>query len=94
MTATAEIQTGKIDNAVLVPNAALRFVPADFIVKAAPPAKMAIGLARVWTESGKDMLKAHDIKIGGSNERLTVMLSGDVKPGDKLVTDSKTPGAP
>jgi HlyD family secretion protein len=94
MTATAEIQTGKIDNAVLVPNAALRFVPADFIVKAAPPAKMGVGLARVWTESGKDMLKAHDIKIGGSNERLTVMLSGDIKPGDKLVTDSKTPGAP
>jgi HlyD family secretion protein len=93
MTATAEIVTGRISNAVLVPNAALRFVPADFILKTAPPAKIGIGLGRVWTEAGSGMLKPHDLKLGGSNGRFTVMLSGDVKPGDKLVTDSKTPGA-
>ena len=93
MTATAEILTGKIDNAVLVPNPALRFVPADYIVKAAPPMPTGSGLGRVWTEAGKGMLKPHDLKLGGSNGRFTVMLSGDVKPGDKLVTDSKTPGA-
>ena len=93
MTATAEITTGKIDNAVLVPNAALRFVPADYIVKAAPPAKTGTGLGRVWTESGGGRLKAHDLTLGGSNGRFTVALSGDVAPGDKLVTDSKAPGA-
>ena len=92
MTATAEIVTGKIDNAVLLPNAALRFVPADYIVKLAPPARTGVGLGRVWTVAGKG-LKAHDLKLGGSNGRFTVVLSGDIKPGDQLVTDSKTPGA-
>ena len=93
MTATAEILTGKINNAVLVPNPALRFVPVDYIVKAAPPTPTGTGLGRVWTEAGKGMLKAHDLKLGGTNGRFTVVLSGDVKPGDKLVTDSKTLGA-
>lgn len=89
MTATAEILTGRINNALLVPNAALRFVPADYIVKAAPPAQTGIGLGRVWTVAGKG-LKAHALKLGGSNGRLTVVRSGDIKPGDQVVTDSKS----
>jgi HlyD family secretion protein len=89
MTATAEIVTGKIDTALLVPNAALRFVPADYIVKTAPPAQTGIGLGRVWTVAG-NRLKAHDLKLGGSNGRFTVVRSGDIKPGDQVVTDSKT----
>jgi HlyD family secretion protein len=88
MTATAEILTGKIDNALLVPNAALRFVPSDAIVKSAPAAQNGTGLGRVWTVAGKT-LKVHDLKLGGSNGRYTVVLSGDIKPGDQVVTDSK-----
>jgi HlyD family secretion protein len=91
MTAAAEILTGKIDSAVLVPNAALRFIPADYIVKTAPPARTGTGLGRVWTVAGKG-LKAHDLRLGGSNGRFTVMLSGDIKPGDQVVTDSKAAG--
>jgi HlyD family secretion protein len=94
MTATAEILTGTIKNALLVPNAALRFIPADYIVKAAPPAKIGIGMGRVWTEAGKGMLKPHDLKLGGTNGLFTAVLSGDVKPGEKVVTDSKTAGVP
>ena len=92
MTATAEILTGKIDNALLVPNAALRFVPADAIVKAAPPAATGASRGRVWTLLGKLGLKPHDLKLGGTNGRFTVVLGGDVKPGDQVVTDSKTSG--
>lgn len=94
MTATAEILTGTVRNALLVPNAALRFIPADYIVKAAPPAQAGSGLGRVWVQAGKGMLKPHDLKLGGSNGRFTVVRSGDVKPGDQVVTDSKSPGAP
>ncbi|MDE2184045.1 MAG: efflux RND transporter periplasmic adaptor subunit [Alphaproteobacteria bacterium] len=89
MTATAEILTGRVKNAILVPNPALRFVPAEAITKAAPPLKMEPGLARVWTKSGKS-LKPHDLKLGGSNGLLTVVLKGDLKPGDQVVTDTKT----
>jgi HlyD family secretion protein len=93
MTATAEILTGKIDNALLVPNAALRFVPSDAIVKAAPLAETGVGLGRVWTLVGKSKLKAHDLKLGGSNGHFTVVLSGDIKPNDQVVTDSKSASA-
>ena len=92
MTATAEIETGKVNNALLVPNPALRFIPADYIVKAAPPAKTGSGLGRVWSEAGRGMLKPHDLKLGSTNGLFTVVLSGDIKPGDKLVTDSKPVG--
>jgi HlyD family secretion protein len=88
MTATAEILTGKINNALLVPNAALRFVPSDAIVKAAPLAETGVALGRVWTLVGKSKLKAHDLKLGGSNGRFTIVRSGDIKPGDQVVTDS------
>lgn len=91
MTATAEIVTGQVKNALLVPNAALRFVPADYIVKAAPPAKTGSGFGRVWTVDGKT-LKPHDLTLGGSNGRFTVVKSGDLKPGDKVVTDSQAAG--
>ena len=32
-------------------------------------------------------LKAHDIRLGATDGRLTVILAGDLKPGDAAVTD-------
>lgn len=88
MTATALILTGRIKDSVLVPNPALRFVPPETVTKGVPPLKVEPGLVRVWTKDG-NTLKRHDIKVGGTNGLLTVMLSGDLKPGDQVVTDSK-----
>jgi HlyD family secretion protein len=100
MTATAEIEAATIRNALLVPNAALRFVPPDDVKKGAPPAPPAlngVNAARVWTENGKT-LKPHDVKLGATDGRSTEILSGDLKPGDEVVTDladkpTKTPGS-
>jgi HlyD family secretion protein len=100
MTATAEIEATTIRNALLVPNAALRFVPPDDIKKNAPPAPPALnGLngGRVWTENGKT-LKPHDIRLGATDGRSTQVLTGDLKPGEEVVTDladkpAKQPGS-
>jgi hypothetical protein len=51
----------------------------------------------VWTQNGKT-LKPHDLKLGATDGRSTEILSGDLKPGDEVVTDladkpTKTPGS-
>jgi HlyD family secretion protein len=100
MTATAEIEAATIRNALLVPNSALRFVPPEDVKKNAPPAPPTLnGLngGRVWTESGKT-LKPHDIRLGATDGRSTQVLTGDLKPGDEVVTDladkpAKQPGS-
>lgn len=93
MTATAEILTGRTADAMLVPNAALRFVPTASAIQGVPPAPTGVSLGRVWTQE-KGKLKPHDLKLGGTDGRHTQVLRGDVKPGDKVITDSKTPGTP
>jgi HlyD family secretion protein len=89
MTATAEIAAATVKNALLVSNAALRFVPPDDIKKNAPPAPPTlngVNGARVWTVNGKT-LKLHDLRLGATDGRSTQILSGDLKAGDEVVTD-------
>lgn len=91
MTATAEIVTGTLPRATLIPNAALRYVPPTYLTSGFPAAPVGTGLGRVWTETN-GVLKPHDIKFGATDGHSTQMLKGDLKPGDKVITDSKLPG--
>jgi len=93
MTATAEIFTGRLPTAILIPNAALRFVPPADSTKNMPPSPMGASLGRAWTQDG-GKLKSHDLKLGGTDGHSTQVIRGDLKPGDKVVTDSKSPGTP
>ncbi len=89
MTATAEIEAATIRKALLVPNAALRFVPPDEVKATAPPAPPnfnGLDAARVWTQDGNS-LAPHDIKLGATDGRETQIVSGDLKPGERVVTD-------
>jgi len=93
MTATAEIEAATVKDALLVPNAALRFVPPDDVKGAAAPVSSnSPGTGRVWTENGKTLVP-HDLKLGATDGRSTVVLSGNLKAGDAVVTDlaTKTP---
>jgi len=93
MTATAEITTGTLNEGILVPNAALRFVPPAAQTTGIPAAPVGAGLGRVWTADNAK-LQPHDLKLGGTDGHSTVVLKGDLKPGDKVITDSKVAGAP
>ena len=88
MTATATIMAAKVNDTLLVPNAALRFMAPDEISKAALPPPTIPNEGRVWTESGKT-LKPHDLKLGSTDGRLTQILSGNLKVGNQVVTDIK-----
>ena len=92
MTATAEIMAARVDNALLVPNAGLRFVAPENVSKAAPPASTQSNRGRVWTIDG-GTLKFHDLKLGSTDGRSTQVLDDDIKVGDQVVTAVKTSDA-
>ena len=79
MTATAEIETGKVNNALLVPNPALRFIPADYIVKRRRRPRPAADWG-AFGGGGRGMLKPHDLKLGSTNGLFTVVLSATSSP--------------
>lgn len=112
MTATAIITTATRGDAILVPNAALRFVPPGmgamvagersmgppgqppglFRIFAPPPeaAKPAAatarqgGMQRVWVLDG-NMPKPVDVKVGLTDSLNTEIVSGALKPGQKIL---------
>jgi HlyD family secretion protein len=91
MTATAEIEAASVHNALLIPNAALRFVPPDDVKAKAPPApatKAGTNAGRVWVLSGRS-LTPKDLKLGATDGHYTVVLSGDVLADEQLATDLK-----
>ncbi|HLG56964.1 MAG TPA: efflux RND transporter periplasmic adaptor subunit [Vicinamibacterales bacterium] len=102
MTATTEITVTQVPDAVLVPNAALRFTPPAALQNAAgfrflptPPGlrrrdRSAEGNgARVWTLTGQE-LTPFDLTLGATDGRLTVVRSGDLPPGTPVLVDLVT----
>ncbi|GAB2181129.1 efflux RND transporter periplasmic adaptor subunit [Denitratisoma sp. agr-D3] len=92
MTAYVNINVAKRQDALLVPNAALRFKPLDQTASAAKPGekkpegqrKRDAGSGTVWVLEG-DKLRAVALKVGITDGRNTEVLEGELKPGDKLV---------
>ena len=92
LTATADLLISNIHGALLVPNGALRFTPADKFLTAAPPlpdAKEGQKIGRVWIlEANKPVPRT--VTIGRSDGRSTEIIPGDLKEGDNVITDVKT----
>ncbi len=90
MTATATITAANVNDALMVPNAALRFIAPDEIAKKASPPPTTQNSGRVWMQDGRT-LKPHDLKLGPTDGRRTQIMGGDLKQGDLVVTDIKPP---
>jgi HlyD family secretion protein len=90
MTATSEISAASVQNALLVPNSALRFIPPEDVKAKAPetPAANGQSAGRVWVVQGSKIVP-RDLKLGATNGRSTIVLSGDLSPGDQVATDIK-----
>jgi HlyD family secretion protein len=102
MTATAEITVTQVPDAVLVPNAALRFTPPaalqngrGFRLLPTPP-----GLARrdrsadkapprVWTLAGQNLTPI-TVTLGPTNGTVTVLRNAEVSPGTQVIVDLVT----
>lgn len=81
MTAYINIEVDRRDNALLVSNAALRFRPRDRELARTRPAGSTVWVVR------EDRLKPVSIRSGISNGRLTEVLGGEVKRGDRVVVE-------
>jgi HlyD family secretion protein len=94
MTANVSILTDRVENAVKIPNAALRFHPTANVVKkyGLPTAKA--GAAQMYVMAG-NQIRAVPVKLGISDGKFTVMVSGELKPGDAVIVraSSKAPAA-
>jgi HlyD family secretion protein len=101
MTATAEITVTHVADALLVPNAALRFTPPaaqqaqggrGFSLLPRPPGlqrrdrSLDDGQARVWRVSG-DRLEQVPVEIGPTDGRVTVLRSGELTDGAAVIVD-------
>ena len=95
MTATATIVTERIDDALLVPNAALRFLPIDEAAKEAKQEESGDRRApdhddearhRVWTLKENEPV-AVAVAIGRSDGERTEVIGGDLEPGAKVLVD-------
>ena len=100
MTATAEITVTQVTDAVLVPNAALRFTPPQtqaapggggFRFLPRPPGlqrrdRSGDGQPRVWRLVG-DQVEPIDVTLGPTDGRVTVLRGGDLEPGTEVIVD-------
>jgi HlyD family secretion protein len=102
MTANVTINYDTRDQALAVPNAALRFRPPPSLVASAPsssgsapPAVSSSGRGKkddldaktVWVQDGA-RLRPVSVKIGLSDGTMTEVVSGELNEGDKVVTDA------
>jgi len=83
MTATADITTENVQNILVVPNSALRFIPPGITESQIPESKV------VWTLRDGEPV-AVPVTTGLSDGIKTQILSGDVKPGMVILVDVYT----
>jgi HlyD family secretion protein len=101
MTATAEITVMQVTDALLVPNAALRFTPPAAAQQAAgggfrllprPPGAQRRDRSNedapphVWTEAGAE-LKSIDVALGPTDGKVTVLRGGGLTAGTPVIVD-------
>ena len=88
LTANVNILVSDAANALLVPNGALRFTPPQSEASIAPLVEPGNGqlAGRVWVlEDNRPA--ARDLMIGRTDGRNTEVLSGDLREGDRVITD-------
>ena len=88
LTANVDILVSETSDTLLVPNGALRFTPPAAAASAPPLQHPGNGdvVGRIWIlEANKPV--ARDLKIGRSDGSNTQVLSGDLKQGDRVITD-------
>lgn len=105
MTATAEIQTASRENALLIPNAALRFSPDEgakqksgggLVSTLLPRPPSAAKQKKAGNGAGPQVWVLRDnlpvavtLKTGLSNGKVTEVLEGDLQPGMQVITESQ-----
>ncbi len=87
MTATADITVDVIENAMLVPNGALRFIPPDQEDIERPVSEGGVQRGMVWMQDEEGALQHYEVTLGETDGRLTVVIDGMVEVGQEVITD-------
>ncbi len=87
MTASADITIEVIENAMLVPNGALRFVPPDQEDVERPTSGGGVQRGQVWMQDDEGELQHYDVVVGETDGRLTVIIDGVLEAGQEVITD-------
>lgn len=93
MTAKVTITTAELDDALLLPNAALRFAPEHVLLEEPQvfrrrPAPVAPEAERTaWVLSGGDRVHPRRVAIGRTDGAWTEVVGGEVNAGDELAVD-------
>jgi len=89
MTATATIVLSQLDNALRIPNTALRYTPAGFQAPATTTPAPAEGRnARVFALGADGRPQLVPVVIGATDGRFTQVLSGQLAPGQAVIIGS------
>jgi HlyD family secretion protein len=96
MTADVSFVLEERADALLVPSAALRFVPPPGLLATAPPLPAEHDGARrlVWVQDGGGTPRPVPVRTGVSDGRSTEILEGELAPGDLVVVGTVGEGAP
>ena len=95
MTAYVYIRTAEKKDALKVPNAALRFKPANLsLMKSGSRANLPVGaMAGTVYKLGSQGLIPVPVTLGMTDGKFTEITSGNLTTEDRLVTEDKTPDA-
>lgn len=103
MTATAEITVKTVESALLVPNAALRFVPQQVAMREAMAQQQGGGdggaekpdpaAGRVFVKDANGQPAERKVKIGVTDGAFTEILDGELNEGDEVLTDIQRAGS-
>jgi HlyD family secretion protein len=91
MTANVSILTARQDDALKIPNAALRYHPTADVQKKYGLTAPKAGVAQIYLLTANG-LKGIPVKLGISDGRFTAITSGNVKAGDAVVVRASTSG--
>ena len=91
MTATCDFIVEKVENALLIPNAALRFKPStDLLAEGEGAQKSVVNgktkESRIFILKREGKLQRVPVVIGSSDGQVTVIQEGDLQAGAKVVT--------
>ena len=94
MTATAEVTVKTVESALMVPNAALRFVPPSIAMAESTAAEGSETSSNRDPSAGRVFVQGSDgqpverkVKLGATDGQFTEILEGELAEGDEVLTD-------
>lgn len=82
MTATVRIVTARREDALSVPNEAIRFRPATIPIDWIKPNK---DQTEIWISDTKNSVKQRMVRLGIKGDATTEILDGDLQPGESVI---------